>query len=439
MITAELRLFRRFGSAILGAMERPPTSLGRVSRPGLVVLVGGTLGLGSGCFNPPPPEMETEAGTGPIGSTSVDPGATGVDSDTSTSASTGPVDPDGGSSSSSSETTEAPPMCPEGEIECATECFDPLTDPEHCGDCETICSATEQCTEGECVSTCAMEEIDCGGQCVDPLSSSDYCGAGPDCAAMPGIACGLGESCIEGSCVLPSVCVGFAAGVFDSEIVASSPNLVGSRMAIAWDGASLWTSSGGGSGGIRLAEHDAMGALIMDYQPGLDLRSVFTQGDGTTPLYARAYNNPIIRVQMAPGVFADHVTLVGGTLDPQSSVAWHPVDDLYIAHTNGTVSRWDAMGTLVDSITLEGFGSMGDEALFPQSRGIAFGQGCYLTINDGILSAWNADGDRIDTAVLNQAVPGEFHSNFSVSYAMGRAWHGGEPDWHGYDVFDVAP
>lgn len=399
--------------------------------------------LAAGCFNPNPPGMDTEDSTGP-GLTSSGPGGTSLEPESSTGPD--PVDPDssssGGSSSSStdggSQTTTMPPGCAKDEIECAGECFDPLTDPAHCGDCDTECSATEACMDGSCVSTCREGEIGCGDVCIDPLTDPNHCGAGPDCEAMPGVTCAMADVCVGGMCLSPDDCFGFVAGSMDADIIASAPTLQTTRMAIAWDGASLWTSSGGGSTGIRLAEHDGTGMMLADYAPGLDLRSVFTQGDGTFPLYARVLNDLTIRVQIAPGSFVDHVTLVGGTLDSQASVAWDPVNDRFIAHSVGVVDRWDPAGNYVDSVTLMGYG-LGNELMYPQNRGVAFGQGCILTLDDGMLSAWNDSGDRVDTIMLNQAVPGEFNQNFSVSFALGRAWHGTSPDWHGYDVFGAAP
>ncbi|MCA9707811.1 MAG: hypothetical protein KDK70_18310 [Myxococcales bacterium] len=427
-------------------MACPPLALARLGRPPLGWLSLGPLVLGAGCFNPEPPGQDTESSTtGPTtdGTSSIS--ATSNDAGTDTSAgpgtdsSTGPVDPDEGSSSSTTDPSDTTgPACPPGELDCDGACIDPQTHPEHCGDCITVCLPTDACTGGQCISTCDPGQLDCDGQCTDPLTSMDHCGAGPDCAAMPGMACPVGQSCVGGICLLPNACMGFVAASLDADATALAPSLLDTRMAIAWDGANLWTSSGGGSSGVRLVQHSPTGMPLMDLMPGLDLRSVFTQGDGVAPLFARAFSNPQLRVQVAPGMFVDDVLLTGGTLDPQASVAWDPVAGRFIALNNGIIDRWDATGAYVDTITLLGYG-VGNEGQYPQNRGVAFGQGCYLTLNDGTLSAWDDGGNRVDTITLNQAVPGDFEANFSVSFARGRAWHGGIPDWHGYDVFGVGP
>jgi uncharacterized repeat protein (TIGR01451 family) len=90
-------------------------------------------------------------------------------------------------------------------------------------------------------------------------------------------------------------------------------------MPLAFDGTNFWSSSGGGPSGNRFARYDAAGTLLNTYAPGLDFRSVFTTATGT--VLARAYNDPVIYQQNAPGVFVNSgVTLTGGTLDNQSAV-----------------------------------------------------------------------------------------------------------------------
>ncbi len=295
-----------------------------------------------------------------------------------------------------------------------------------------------------CDAGCALDTsgcYSCGDGVIDPTENCEGADLGGQTCMSLGfdggtLACNAGCGFDTSACI--GQCPSFIAASLDADITAAAPTLEQTRMTAAWDGMSLWTSSGGGGAGIRLVEHDAGGVFVADYAPGLDLRSVFTQGDGTAPLYARVIASPVIRVQTAPGVFMNDVTLVGGSIDSQASVAWHALDDRFIAHDNGTIDRWDAMGNYTESVTLIGYG-IGNESSYPQDRGVAFGLGCYLTIDDGVLSSWDPAGNRIDTIVLNQAIPGNFDHNFSVSFAQGRAWHGTNPDWHGYDVFGIAP
>lgn len=81
--------------------------------------------------------------------------------------------------------------CDLGELLCGGACVDPSGDPEHCGDCTTVCSATEVCAGGVCRPTCDPL-TDCGGVCVDLTSDPDHCGS---CATD----CGSGI-CVASAC-----------------------------------------------------------------------------------------------------------------------------------------------------------------------------------------------------------------------------------------------
>ncbi|MBA3726525.1 MAG: hypothetical protein H0W86_08740 [Armatimonadetes bacterium] len=172
-----------------------------------------------------------------------------------------------------------------------------------------------------------------------------------------------------------------------------------SLLALAWDGANYWSSSGGGSTGPRLARYAADGTLLDTYAPGLDLRSVFTNG-AAGPVYARAFNSSQIYVQTSPGVFGNDVVLSGGSLDAQSSVAFGNNGE-FIAMNAGNVDRWDAAGNHIGSLALTGFGSMFNENTYPQNRGVTWiggtGQDGFATFSEGMLSAWDVAGNRIGT------------------------------------------
>ena len=49
---------------------------------------------------------------------------------------------------------DAAPPCPPGELSCDGTCIDPLIDQNHCGNCETTCSADQECREGSCEIRC---------------------------------------------------------------------------------------------------------------------------------------------------------------------------------------------------------------------------------------------------------------------------------------------
>ncbi|MBA3725236.1 MAG: PEP-CTERM sorting domain-containing protein [Armatimonadetes bacterium] len=244
-----------------------------------------------------------------------------------------------------------------------------------------------------------------------------------------------------------ALCAAFAGpamadGIFpDTHAVTFSfsdaADLEQTRMTLAWDGTNYWSSSGGGNTGLRLAQYAADGTLLNTYEPGLDLRSVFTNG-GAGPVYARQYNDSQIYVQTSPGVFGTDVVLSGGSLDAQGSVAF---DDsgAFIAMNAGNVDRWDAAGNYIESIALSGFGSMFNENTYPQNRGLAFFGGMdfphFLTYSEGMLSAWDAAGIRVGTTeLLTGGIT--FDSHFSLSYANGMVWVVDEPGglWKGYEL-----
>ena len=83
--------------------------------------------------------------------------------------------------------------CLTGQTDCGGVCVDLLTDPDYCGDCNTVCALDEDCVGGYCVAACGFGLTDCDGMCVDLLNDPDYCG---DCE----IACGPGEACKAGQC-----------------------------------------------------------------------------------------------------------------------------------------------------------------------------------------------------------------------------------------------
>jgi hypothetical protein len=215
-----------------------------------------------------------------------------------------------------------------------------------------------------------------------------------------------------------------------------SDALASTTMSMTWDGTSYWSCSGGSGSGVRLAQYAADGTVTNTYSPGIDFRSVFTKAPAVGPVFARGHSSNQIRVQTSPGVFGNDVLLSGGTLNSQSSVVFDFNRNLFVAMNNGTVTRWAADGSLVDTVTLEGFGSLGTESSYPQNRGIAVtDSGLYLTYDSGTLSVWSAAGQRLGTTNLN-SVGADYNSNFSLSYANGLVWvvdtAGGT--WYGFDI-----
>ncbi len=219
----------------------------------------------------------------------------------------------------------------------------------------------------------------------------------------------------------------------------STDALTGTTMSIAFDGTNYWSCSGGSSGGVRLGRYSLSGALVTTYSPGLDFRSLSTKADGT--LLARAYDSGIIYQQASPGVFASSgITLTGGTLDAQSSVVLNGAGTEFNAMSGGVVSRWSTNGSYLGAVNLIGFGSIADENLFPQNRGLAVMGNLWLTYNgSGLLSIWDTSGNRITQIPLPGAGT-SFDSDFGFSYCNGKVFivdaAGGA--WRKYDLFTGA-
>src|SRR5690606_20715117 len=85
--------------------------------------------------------------------------------------------------------------CPADQTECDRACVDVMSDPNHCGTCNTACVG-EACVDGMCVDTggCNVPFTDCSGACVNTMSDEAHCGA---C----GTACAATESCMSGVCM----------------------------------------------------------------------------------------------------------------------------------------------------------------------------------------------------------------------------------------------
>ena len=89
--------------------------------------------------------------------------------------------------------TDSGPTCTGAEVECGGDCVDTQSDEDHCGGCGMACGSGEACEMGSCVLVCGPGTIECGGTCVDTDVDPAHCG-GCD------MACATGEFCVEGAC-----------------------------------------------------------------------------------------------------------------------------------------------------------------------------------------------------------------------------------------------
>lgn len=93
------------------------------------------------------------------------------------------------------------------QMQCGSECIDPMTDPRHCGTCTNACAGGSTCTAGKCSLVCPTPFVNCGGACIDPKTNADHCGAILACdGANAGAKCTGGMVCKNGACAAPSPC-----------------------------------------------------------------------------------------------------------------------------------------------------------------------------------------------------------------------------------------
>ena len=257
---------------------------------------------------------------------------------------------------------------------------------------------------------------------------------------LPGPACAQSIQVLDAaSCALTPAtplggasCDDLAPSYASSGVIFNRGALGSTFMTGAFDGTDVHFSSGGSSSGVRLSRYAADGRFIADYEPGIDIRSVFTMGDGTSPTYVRGFGSPIIYREISPGVYEDDVVLAGGSLDAQSAVVWDDTRGTFVAMLGGQVNTWSAAGASLGEVTLSGYVDSG----YPQNRGIAVSNaGCWMTYDAGVVTTWDERGNRLaDTALIDG--PTDFDSYFSFSYAAGQVWLY-DPSISGWVAFDL--
>ncbi len=240
---------------------------------------------------------------------------------------------------------------------------------------------------------------------------------------------GLAASCLAGGILQDSYNV-------VKKIDANPAQLEQTSMNLTFDGQRYHSGSGGSPGGNRIGQFDIDGNYIASYQPNLDLRSVFTIGGNSQPLFARQYSDSTIYKQDGdPNTFAPSVVLQG-SMDAQSAVAFYSGGEVFVAMSQGgLVQVWDTGGVEHAPINLIDFGTMAGEDQYPQNVCVTSAGDYLLTYSNGLLSAWSADGKRVgDTKLIDAGT--SFDSHFSISYANGHVWVITEANgvWLGYEI-----
>lgn len=307
---------------------------------------GGSANAGGGAATATHVPPETGGGSDATESTGGDPSvdgqagsdgtgaSTGGSGGTSTSGTGGAPERDGGSTepvapNGDADTTDpvapdaGPIACAPGTADCndnaADGCETTLTDdPNHCGGCGVVCSATgttaRACVDGVCKPTCAANFADCSTPaksakddgCEADLRATTSCGAcGHDCL---GGACS-GEQCQPVTVAAIASEDGIAFG--DNDI-----NYVDSKGAIAW-------SSLDGVRSGTTATTMAKGATVMSAAGGsLVYWAVSVSGGSSIASFAPGKSNPSTFVSPASPVVAitaDSKNVYWSTEDSTSS------------------------------------------------------------------------------------------------------------------------
>lgn len=100
--------------------------------------------------------------------------------------------------------------CPDGQKACGETCADLTKDPNHCGDCDTVCSGGQECVDSSCKFVCAnASETVCEDGCHDLKTDANNCNeCGHKCD--DGLVCNNGEctkNCNTGESVCGEACV----------------------------------------------------------------------------------------------------------------------------------------------------------------------------------------------------------------------------------------
>lgn len=93
--------------------------------------------------------------------------------------------------------------CADGHQLCADACIDVTSDPDNCGSCGSVCpdpvNGVAICSGGDCEIDCDEGYTECNGACVNTSQDPNHCGG---C----GNTCPADETCFDGQCQDPPEC-----------------------------------------------------------------------------------------------------------------------------------------------------------------------------------------------------------------------------------------
>jgi hypothetical protein len=99
-------------------------------------------------------------------------------------------------------------------------------------------------------------------------------------------------------------------------------------------------------------------------------------------------------------------------------VAWNPNTSQYVAHTDGTIIRWDEDGTFVGTTELLGWdtGEHSGEGFAVSRYYVTWGGGYFITCGVSSFSLWDEQGNRVASDALTS------HPSSPIAYANGMVW-----------------
>jgi hypothetical protein len=216
--------------------------------------------------------------------------------------------------------------------------------------------------------------------------------------------------------------------VFNAGPVASSttvPASSGIAMTVAWDGASYWLAT---TSGVWTMNPQTLAQTPVPLAGSPSPRSVFTMGDGTSPVYLFLGSNAAVYNVTQAGYTSTGTSLQTGAADLQ--VCWDDLSSEFIARdadNPDTFLRWSASGVARSTIVAQPGIPLASWPL-----GVAMHKGRFIVYNHAThsLDAYNRAGVLTETVALSDYGDPEY----GVSVANNKVWVSFVTEWRAYDV-----
>jgi hypothetical protein len=125
-------------------------------------------------------------------------------------------------------------------------CVDTNNDQIHCGNCTTVCTGGQLCSNGVCRTNCLSPLVNCNDVCVNFQTDETNCGG----CRPAGTTCATGQHCVNGSCqTLVENCQNGVDDDEDSLVDCADPSCTAFTCAttpLGWTGpVALWSGTAG--------------------------------------------------------------------------------------------------------------------------------------------------------------------------------------------------